>query len=80
MGTGYGRQRGLSAEDGLAVAGLLAAAVAWMLATGYDSAEARCREQGSYCLNVGRTYNENGDAVRSGLWWGDDGVRHEVKP
>ena len=53
MTNGYGKQAGLSARGGLLVAGLLVVAVAWMLATGYDSAAARCRTQGTYCWRTG---------------------------
>jgi hypothetical protein len=62
--TGYGKQAGLSARGGLLVTGLLVAAVAWMLATGYDSANARARDAASYCEQLGRRYNVHGQAVR----------------
>ena len=65
--TGYGHQRGLSAQGGLFVVGILIAITCWMLATGYDSAAARVREQGTYCLRIGP--HPSGLAM-----WSDDGV------
>jgi hypothetical protein len=71
--TGYGKQAGLSARGGLLLTGLLVAAVAWMLATGYDAAAARCRTQGTYALRCGP--HDSGLALVS-----DDGMETWRKP
>jgi len=43
------------------------------LALMWCDSEARARTQGNWCERTGRTYNANGDVVRSGRWSNDGG-------
>ena len=73
MGWGCGADAGRRLT--LWLLGGLVVAVFALLWCGCESAEARAAEQGTYCLRSGRTYNANGDLVRSSRW-SDDGGRH----
>ena len=64
---GWGRGTDTGRRVTLWLAGTLLGVALCLLATGYDSAAARVREQGTYCLRIGP--HPSGLAM-----WSDDGV------
>ena len=58
---------------------LLLGVAASILVARVTEIDTAARAKGSSCLRTGRTYNTQGDLVKSGLWWGADGKRHGVK-
>lgn len=58
---------------------LVAVASACLLSALFDETQVRVAAHGTWCERTGRTYNANGDLIRSGLWWGEDGLRQEVE-
>ena len=77
MGWGCGADTGRRLTLWL-LGGLVVAAFA-LLWGGCESAEARARTQGTWCERTGRTYNVNGDVVKSGRW-SEDGMRTWREP
>jgi hypothetical protein len=72
MGWGAGADTGRRVT--LYILGGLVVAVLVLLSGLFDATQARVAEQGTYCLQVGRTYNVNGDLVEEGRW-SDNGGR-----